>query len=132
MKLSEILGVAAEYIFFGALIFLAAGIVQRVKKLVDVKIKETSEKIKNRIAQKAVGIAEDSINTVVLELSQTKIDGSLTSSDIEKIKKEALLKVERLLSGDVCDILIMEYGNASEWLKSKIEAALQKSKSERL
>jgi Flp pilus assembly secretin CpaC len=121
---------------FVVLLGLVISIIKFGKTWIDSKTAETAARIKDLNIRNAVEAAEDCVSTVVLDMAQTVVDdlkeksadGKLTNDEIASIQKDALTRVEKLITTDVFNTIDTVFGEAQTWLKFKIEAEVKKLK----
>ncbi|HEX2938460.1 MAG TPA: hypothetical protein VHO66_06015 [Ruminiclostridium sp.] len=121
---------------FVVLLGLVISIIKFGKTWIDSKTAETAARIKDLNIRNAVEAAEDCVSTVVLDMAQTVVDdlkeksadGKLTNDEIASIQKDALTRVEKLITTDVFNTIDTVFGDAQTWLKFKIEAEVKKLK----
>lgn len=105
--------------------FLIALIRQQTSKI--------AEKIKDEKAKRMLEIAENVVSQAVATVSQTYVDGlkkdGIFDTDAQKeafeISKD---KIYKLLTTDTLQAVQNNYGDVDEWIVTKIEETINKSK----
>jgi lipopolysaccharide export LptBFGC system permease protein LptF len=105
--------------------FLIALISQQTSKI--------EEKIKDEKAKMMLEIAENVISQAVATVSQTYVDGLKKDGifDIDAQKKAFEMskdKIYKLLTTDTLQAVQNNYGDVDEWIVTKIEETINKSK----
>lgn len=105
--------------------FLIALIRQQTSKI--------EEKIKDEKAKMMLEIAENVISQAVATVSQTYVDGLKKDGifDIDAQKKAFEMskdKIYKLLTTDTLQAVQNNYGDVDEWIVTKIEETINKSK----
>ena len=91
------------------------------------------EKIKDEKIKGMLSTAESVVSQVVATVSQTyvdalKKDGKFGKDEQEKAFEMSMNKINELLTTDVIQALQENYGNIEEWIVTKIEETISKSK----
>lgn len=105
--------------------FLIALIRQQTSKI--------EEKIKDEKAKRMLEIAENVVSQAVATVSQTYVDGlkkegvfdADSQTEAFKMSKD---KIYKLLTVDTLQAVKANYGNIEEWINTKIEETISKSK----
>ena len=105
--------------------FLIAFLKQQTAKL--------QEKIQDEKIKRLLGIAESVVSQSVLTVSQTyvdalKEDGSFGKDEQEKAFEMSRDKIYKLLTADTIQVVQENYGDVEEWITTKIEETINKSK----
>lgn len=105
--------------------FLIALIRQQTSKI--------EEKIKYEKAKRMLEIAENVVSQAVATVSQTYVDGlkkdGIFDTDAQKEAFEMSKdKIYKLLTTDTLQAVQNNYGNVDEWIVTKIEETINKSK----
>lgn len=105
--------------------FLIALIRQQTSKI--------EEKIKDEKAKRMLEIAENVISQAVATVSQTYVDGlkkdGIFDTDAQKEAFEMSKdKIYKLLTTDTLQAVQNNYGDVDEWIVTKIEETINKSK----
>ena len=105
--------------------FLIALIRQQTSKI--------EEKIKDEKAKRMLEIAENVVSQAVATVSQTYVDGlkkdGIFDTDAQKEAFEMSKdKIYKLLTTDTLQAVQNNYGNVDEWIVTKIEETINKSK----
>lgn len=105
--------------------FLIAFLKQQTAKL--------QEKIQDEKIKRLLGIAESVVSQSVLTVSQTyvdalKEDGSFGKDEQEKAFEMSRDKIYKLLTADTIQVIQENYGDVEEWITTKIEETINKSK----
>lgn len=105
--------------------FLIAFLKQQTAKL--------QEKIQDEKIKRLLGIAESVVSQSVLTVSQTyvdalKEDGLFGKDEQEKAFEMSRDKIYKLLTADTIQAVQENYGDVEEWIKTKIEETINKSK----
>ena len=91
------------------------------------------EKIKDEKIKGMLSTAESVVSQVVATVSQTYVDalkknGKFGKDEQEKAFEMSKNKINKLLTIDVIQALQENYGNIDEWIVTKIEETISKSK----
>lgn len=74
------------------------------------------------------GVVLDTVDalcqTTASKLKAASVDGTLTKEEADEIKQEALTMILTTVSTDVIDILSLAFGDVTEYISTKIEAAV--------
>lgn len=133
---AELWNILIESGFLAALLGFAVSVVRCAKTYIDSKTAEAAARIESDKIKNAISVAEDCITTVVSELAQTTVedlkeksaDGKLSAEDAARVKADAMVKIQSLLSDEVQKAIDEIFDDAEEWISSKIEAAVNANK----
>lgn len=108
-------------------------VVLYAKTFIQLKIEELQEKIDNENVDKYLGLANDILQKVVTEVTQTYVDNlkSTNSFDVEAQKKAFMLakeKFELIATDEVKNVIDEVMGDYDAWIQSSIEALVNQQK----
>lgn len=108
-------------------------IVLYAKTFIQLKIEELQEKINNENVDKYLGLANEILQKVVTEVTQTYVDNlkSTNSFDVEAQKKAFMLakeKFELIATDEVKNVINEVMGDYDAWIQSSIEALVNQQK----
>lgn len=108
-------------------------VVLYAKTFIQLKIEELQEKIDNENVDKYLGLANDILQKVVTEVTQTYVDNlkSTNSFDKEAQKKAFMLakeKFELIATDEVKNVIDEVMGDYDAWIQSAIETLVNQQK----
>ena len=108
-------------------------VVLYAKTFIQLKIEELQEKIDNENVDKYLGLANEILQKVVTEVTQTYVDNlkSTNSFDKEAQKKAFMLakeKFELIATDEVKNVIDEVMGDYDAWIQSSIEALVNQQK----
>ena len=108
-------------------------VVLYAKTFIQLKIEELQEKIDNENVDKYLGLANDILQKVVTEVTQTYVDNlkSTNSFDVEAQKKAFMLakeKFELIATDEVKNVINEVMGDYDAWIQSAIETLVNQQK----
>ena len=108
-------------------------VVLYAKTFIQLKIEELQEKIDNENVDKYLGLANDILQKVVTEVTQTYVDNlkSTNSFDKEAQKKAFMLakeKFELIATDEVKNVINEVMGDYDAWIQSAIETLVNQQK----
>ena len=108
-------------------------VVLYAKTFIQLKIEELQEKIDNENVDKYLGLANDILQKVVTEVTQSYVDNlkSTNSFDKEAQKKAFMLakeKFELIATDEVKNVIDEVMGDYDAWIQSAIETLVNQQK----
>ena len=108
-------------------------VVLYAKTLIQMKIEELKKKIDNENVDKYLGLANDILQKVVTEVTQTYVDNlkATNSFDVEAQKKAFVLakeKFELIATDEVKNVINEVMGDYDAWIQSAIETLVNQQK----
>lgn len=108
-------------------------VVLYAKTFIQLKIEELQEKIDNENVDKYLGLANEILQKVVTEVTQTYVDNlkSTNSFDKEAQKKAFMLakeKFELIATDEVKNVIDEVMGDYDAWIQSAIETLVNQQK----
>jgi len=121
-----------------AIVTFITKLFQLLNVLVEAKVNEIAENIKNKKLKEYILSAEESVRTGVLTVAQElgdvlkekAADGKLTESEKKMLKELCIEKVTTMISDNVKEAVIILKGDFDAWLNNSIEAFIKKIKME--
>ena len=129
----ENFGDVLEIVFKLIILPIIPLVVLYAKTFIQLKIEELQEKIDNENVDKYLGLANDILQRVVTEVTQTYVDNlkSTNSFDVEAQKKAFMLakeKFELIATDEVKNVIDEVMGDYDAWIQSSIEALVNQQK----
>ena len=129
----ENFGDVLEIVFKLIILPIIPLVVLYAKTFIQMKIEELQEKINNEKVDKYLGLANDILQKVVTEVTQTYVDNlkSTNSFDVEAQKKAFMLakeKFELIATDEVKNVIDEVMGDYDAWIQSSIEALVNQQK----
>lgn len=129
----ENFGDVLEIVFKLIILPIIPLVVLYAKTFIKMKIEELQEKINNEKVDKYLGLANDILQKVVTEVTQTYVDNlkATNSFDVEAQKKAFMLakeKFELIATDEVKNVINEVMGDYDAWIQSAIETLVNQQK----